>query len=124
MDISITNQFLGNILVDTSKKAILETPYKDKEELEAAKAFLLSRVTQLVLVNRDRDWFGVASELDDNVRELLSKVKFSPTEATGQFSWHDNTGEALDMFMKAMSNPAVRGIIEPLLQAYSELKVK
>jgi len=118
---TIAQQFLGKLLVDTEKIGILSEPYESWNQMNMTSAILLTTAYHSILEKaRDQPWYGVRGGLPEEALDAIASTEFSEDEAK-QFSWDEDSQRALELVETALQDPAFRTALDGLLIAYGQL---
>lgn len=118
----IESKFLGEILTEQEKKAILNSSYRSAEELLDSQMFMLSRIMRnIILLMQQKPWYGISGILKDEHYDVISEAAFDEEE-NGQFFWEEDTEKAISIFIDALADPAFRRLFDCLLASFKEMQ--
>ena len=122
MSMTIAQQFLGKLLVDTEKMAILSEPHANLQTRFAIESMILARAFSYAMQKAvDCPWYGVRGALTEEVLESISNTEFSE-DTPSQFMWAEDSKVAMEVFEAALQDPCFRTVMEGALVAYMELQ--
>lgn len=122
MSMTIAQQFLGKLLVDAEKIAILSEPYKSTQERLTLEAIMISRIFGYAVGKaNDSPEYGVRGAIPEEAMEAITKAEFS-TDLPGQFAWENDPKLALEILEGALQDPTFRTVLEGAVIAFRELK--
>lgn len=119
----IEEQFLGDLLVNSGKGAVLNAPYTNADDvLDTAMFIMAATMSHVVKTSVSRPWYGIKGVLKDEDYEAIEASSFNPEEQ-GQFYWADNPKEALAFFRAALEDPVIRTILDGVMKAYRDAHI-
>lgn len=119
MDLTITQNFLSELLYDTDKHALLNPTYESKEQFIRTEMFVLSSMFTMLMEDAFQSpKYGVIGGVDEKLREALADKQYADQPESVR-DIYQTLGKGLD---EALNDPATRALIVFLIQASAMLK--